>query len=224
MRRRILSALDLEKISITVLLLGAGTLGCHVARTIMGWGVRDITLVDSDKVSFSKPVRQPLFEFEDCVDGGKPKAECAAARMKEIFSGIKLEELIEAHDAVFLLVDSRESQWLPTVICAAKGKSLTERTLDEMCTVTRPGLASIAASTAVELLALHATALPPNSDPAALHGAVVGAAYGRFTGCSEADLKGYETQGFDMILQALNDDKFLQKLTGLDQLHGGGKR
>lgn len=327
MRWRILPALDLEKISTTrCLLLGAGTLGCYVARTLMGWGVRDITLVDSGKVSFSNPVRQPLFEFEDCVNGGKPKAECAAARMKKIFPGInatghtlsipmpghpvpptsvaqakedvkKLEELIEGHDAVFLLMDSRESRWLPTVICAAKGKivlnaalgfdtflvmrhgvrasavrpdakqlgcyycndivapadSLTDRTLDEMCTVTRPGLASIAASTAVELLAsvlqhpdgLHAAAPPPNSDPSALVGAgvlglvphqlrgflaqfrnlhIVGAAYNRCTGCSEAVIKAYETEGFDMILQALNDDKYLQKLTGLDKLYEEGQK
>ncbi|KAJ7778301.1 hypothetical protein B0H16DRAFT_1502982 [Mycena metata] len=327
MRWRILPALNLEKISSTkCLLLGAGTLGCYVARTLMGWGVRDITLVDSGKVSFSNPVRQPLFEFEDCIDGGKPKAECAAARMKKIFPGInaaghtlsipmpghpvpppsvaqakedvrKLEELIDAHDAVFLLMDSRESRWLPTVICAAKGKivlnaalgfdtflvmrhgvrastvrpnttqlgcyycndivapadSLTDRTLDEMCTVTRPGLASIAASTAVELLASvlqhpdgnHAAAPPPNSDPSALVNAgvlglvphqlrgflaqfrnlhIVGAAYDRCTGCSEAVVGAYEAQGFDMILQALNDDKYLQKLTGLDQLYAEGQK
>ncbi|KAG2012312.1 autophagy protein 7, variant 2 [Coprinopsis cinerea AmutBmut pab1-1] len=152
MRWRILPQLDLEKVRDTkCLLLGAGTLGCYVARGLMAWGVRNVTLLDSSRVSFSNPVRQPLFTFEDCLDGGRPKAECAAERLKAIFPGVnargvalsipmpghpvgagsveqvkadvaKLEQLIEEHDAVFLLMDSRESRWLPTVIGASKGK------------------------------------------------------------------------------------------------------
>ncbi|KAF8060911.1 hypothetical protein FPV67DRAFT_312395 [Lyophyllum atratum] len=329
MRWRILPALDLDKISSTkCLLLGAGTLGCYVARTLMGWGVRTITFVDSARVSFSNPVRQPLFEFEDCLDGGKPKAECAAARLKKIYPDInasghsfsipmpghpvpaasvvqtradveKLEALIAEHDAVFLLMDSRESRWLPTVIGAAKGKivlnaalgfdtflvmrhgprsnsvplktsrlgcyycndivapsdSLTDRTLDQMCTVTRPGLAPIAASTAVELLAsllqhpdgLHAAAPPANQDPGShsedsggsvlglvphqLRGFlaqfrnvhIVGAAYDRCTGCSETVLQAYEKEGFEMMLKAFNDLKYLPALTGLDKLYDEGE-
>lgn len=89
MRWRILPSLNLDSIAATkCLLLGAGTLGCYVARTLMAWGIRTITLVDSGRVSFSNPVRQPLFEFQDCLNGGKPKAECAAARLHSIFPGV----------------------------------------------------------------------------------------------------------------------------------------
>ena len=60
------------------LLLGSGTLGCNVARALMGWGVRHITFVDNGRVSYSNPVRQSLFSFEDCLDGGAPKVRVRA--------------------------------------------------------------------------------------------------------------------------------------------------
>nr|XP_057911533.1 ubiquitin-like modifier-activating enzyme ATG7 [Doryrhamphus excisus]XP_057911534.1 ubiquitin-like modifier-activating enzyme ATG7 [Doryrhamphus excisus] len=154
MRWRLVPSLDLDKVvSTKCLLLGAGTLGCNVARTLMGWGVRHITFVDNAKISYSNPVRQPLYEFEDCLGGGKSKAIAAVDRLNKIFPGVKaegynmsipmpghpvnfskatqsqaekdvehLEKLISEHDVVFLLMDTRESRWLPTVIAASKRK------------------------------------------------------------------------------------------------------
>lgn len=150
MKWRLAPDLDLEKIKNTkCLLLGAGTLGGYVSRNLLGWGVRKITFVDYGRVSYSNPVRQPLFEFDDCTDGGKPKAQQAAQMLKRIYPGVdseghslsvpmlghpftdegktkaeydKLKGLIQEHDVIFLLMDTRESRWLPTVMGKAEGK------------------------------------------------------------------------------------------------------
>jgi ubiquitin-like modifier-activating enzyme ATG7 len=36
-------------------------------------------------------------------------------------------------------------------------------------------------------------------------------------------LKAYETQGFDMLLKAFNETKYLEELTGLDKLYDEGE-
>ncbi|KAF2640185.1 autophagy-related protein 7 [Massarina eburnea CBS 473.64] len=220
---RIAPSIDLDVIkNCKCLLLGAGTLGSYVSRTLMGWGVRKITFIDNANVSFSNPVRQPLFNFKDCLQGGAKKAERAAAALEEIYPGVdsaghvmevpmlghpitdeaktkthfeKLKQLIDEHDAIFLLMDTRESRWLPTVMGKSAGKivlnaalgfdtyvvmrhglkvseeegqeelgcyfcndvvapadSLSNATLDQQCTVTRPGVAPLASSLLVELL------------------------------------------------------------------------
>ncbi|NWQ82540.1 ATG7 enzyme, partial [Columbina picui] len=344
---RLVPTLDLEKIvSAKCLLLGAGTLGCSVARTLMAWGVRKITFVDNAKISYSNPVRQPLYEFEDCLSSGKPKALAAADRLQKIFPGVssegynmsipmpghpvnfsevtmaqaqkdvaKLEELIDAHDVVFLLMDTRESRWLPAVIAASKrklvinaalgfdtfvvmrhglkkpkqqesidssfnnasgssdllgsslfsnipgyklgcyfcndvvapGDSTRDRTLDQQCTVSRPGLAMIAGALAVELMVSvlqhpeggYAVASssddrmnePPTSlglVPHQIRGFLsrfdnvlpVSLAFDKCTACSTKVLDQYEREGFNFLAKVFNSShSFLEDLTGLTLLH-----
>lgn len=222
MKWRISPNLNLDKIKNTkCLLIGAGTLGSYVSRNLMGWGVRKITFIDNGTVSFSNPVRQPLFNYEDCLKGGAPKAIRAAEALKQIYPGVdatgynmtvpmlghalldekktqadfeQLRKLVKEHDVIFLLMDTRESRWLPTLMGKAEGKivmnaalgfdsyvamrhgisppgggqsqlgcyfcndvvapldSIKDLTLDQQCTVTRPGIAAIASAQLVELL------------------------------------------------------------------------
>ncbi|KAF4319029.1 hypothetical protein BBO99_00006640 [Phytophthora kernoviae] len=315
MRWRQLPSLDLELLAQTkCLLLGAGTLGCYTARSLLAWGFRNITFVDNSTVSHSNPVRQPLFEFNDV---GKSKGECAANTLKRIFplvnshavnltipmaghalsspqlleeaqKGLEtLEQLIESHDVIFLGTDSRESRWLPTVIAASKRKlllnaalgfdsylvmrhgvhpaneegdvsraslgcyfcndivsprdSLKDRTLDQMCTVTRPGLAPIAAATAVELLVavLHSPqgkyvgvekpsdgSVPMGYIPHQLRGflnafqnmVITGEAFDKCIACSSKVLDAYAANGLELLEKACNSTAYLEELTGLNQL------
>ena len=49
---------------------------------------------------------------------------------------------------------------------------------------------------------------------------IVGAAYDRCTGCSDAVVEAYEKGGLDgTLLPAFNDAEFLTRLTGLDKLY-----
>merc|ERR1719262_344991 len=98
-----------------------------------------MTFVDSGNVAYSNPVRQSLFEYKDCLDGGRLKAEAAAEALSRIFPDVEavglklaipmpghavgsLERLIQEHSAVFLLTDTRESRWLPAMLCAKYDK------------------------------------------------------------------------------------------------------
>ncbi|CAH1793054.1 unnamed protein product [Owenia fusiformis] len=338
MRWRLLPDLDLDKVAKTkCLLLGSGTLGCNIARGLMGWGVRNITLVDYGKISYSNPVRQSLFEFGDSLQGGKPKAETAAEAMKRIFPGVNaqgvslsipmpghsvakndmeavrkdvetLDALIDQHDVVFLLMDTRESRWLPTLLGACKrkivinaalgfdtflvlrhglkpppnemeseseasaipmtsnipgsqlgcyfcndvvapGNSTKDRTLDQQCTVSRPGMSMLTSALAVELLISilqhpdggnapsdtsakdeHLTqdhASPLGIIPHQIRGflsrfhTVLAAcrAFSQCTACSPKVMEMYEKEGFNFLLNAFNETGYLEEITGLKELH-----
>lgn len=292
MKWRIAPELDLDCIrNNKVLILGSGTLGCYTARSLMAWGCRNITLVDNGRVSYSNPVRQPLFEFSDV---GKEKAVAAAASLKRVFplinaKGVQLDipmighpvkdennerkqfdalvDLIKSHDTMFLLLDSRETRWLPTllgkfydkiVMNAALGfdsylimkhgniddnfgcyfcndvvvptDSLTGRTLDQMCTVTRPGVAMLAASQAVELFVSNLQSRGQENVlgecPHQIRGFVnnfttlklQSPAYDNCSACSRHILNEYNKRGWDFVKQALNDNNYIEELSGLRRI------
>jgi len=160
MKWRMIPNLDIDRLqNIKVLLLGAGTLGCNVARTLLGWGIRKFTIVDNGKVSYSNPVRQSLFTLDDCQGGegggGRLKAIAAAEALSSIAADVEaegivlsipmpghaekretieatveqLDRLVQDCDVVYLLTDTRESRWLPTVMAAAHDKMLINAAL-----------------------------------------------------------------------------------------------
>lgn len=307
MKWRIAPKLNLDIIKDQrVLLLGAGTLGSYVSRALLGWGVNEITFVDNGRISYSNPVRQPLFNFKDCfsADGqGDIKATRAAEALKEIYPGVnakgiemevpmighpvsdevklktnfdQLNELFDSHDVVFLLMDSRESRWLPTVLGLAKNKlvinaalgfdsylvirhgniskdcgqerlgcyycndvvapddSLSDRTLDQMCTVTRPGAALMASSLAVELM-VSVLQHPLSKYASASDTGILGETphhirgflnnfqqhklstpnYKHCSACSNAVIQHFTTHGWSFIRDCLNDSKYLEGICGL---------
>ena len=318
---RLLPNLDIEKMSSTkVLLLGSGTLGCHVSRNLMAWGVKHMTFVDNGFVSYSNPTRQTLYTFDD---HNQSKAITAANALKKIYpvlkdtvngynmmipmpnhytesdeSGIakmleqveKLSTLVKEHDIVFLLTDNRESRWLPTVLALAHNKllinvaigyndyvvmrhpttpldkvdttgshlgcyfctdivapvnSLQNRTLDQQCTVTRPGVGALSSSLAVELLIniinansklesqLDSTAVTTEEESHE-HGAmgciphqirgnidtfqtaqITTEAYDMCVACSSKVISEFKTNQKEFLIKSMCDKEYLEKMTGL---------
>ncbi|VDP96177.1 unnamed protein product [Trichobilharzia regenti] len=365
MKWRLMPDLKLSRFRETkCLLIGAGTLGCNVARQLLAWGVRHITLVDNGTVSFSNPVRQSLYVFADSVDASRNKAITAAQALKAIFPGVeargydicipmpghpvssylssddseltpseksasicrKLDDLVGAHDVLFLLTDTRESRWLPTVLANVHGKlvinaalgfdtylvmrhgvrsppmspcsgdmkdlnshiassntndadirnkcsvsetkaipgsllgcyfcndvvgpmnSTRNRSLDQQCTVTRPGVSMVAAALAVELMVsvlqhplmynAPADTLSQSYDtdtdrtslgliPHQIRGFLshytqvlpATLAFSKCSACSQPVLDAYMTNKYDFLQNVFNDASYLERVCGLRELH-----
>ena len=76
----------------SVLVVGAGGLGCPVLQYLAGAGVGRLTIVDHDSVEETNLHRQPLYAMADI---GKSKAEVAAAALRRFNPGITAEAVVQ---------------------------------------------------------------------------------------------------------------------------------
>merc|ERR1712226_134724 len=130
----------------------------------------------------------------------------------------------------------------------APGDSTQDRTLDQQCTVSRPGVSMMASAVAVELLVTilqhplgilapaetsanenHLTAefeTPIGIIPhqircflSRFHTVLPGTcAFDKCTGCSPLVIEAYEKEGFKFLLNVFNIPKYLEDMTGLTEL------
>ncbi|MFC3229529.1 ThiF family adenylyltransferase [Marinibaculum pumilum] len=112
----------------SVLLVGAGGLGCPAALYLAAAGVGAITIVDDDRVEISNLNRQVLFTP---ADAGRPKAECAVERLAAFAPGCRLRpvarrldldlaaELVAGHDLVVDGTDSFAATYALSDACEA---------------------------------------------------------------------------------------------------------
>ncbi|HET9396571.1 MAG TPA: HesA/MoeB/ThiF family protein, partial [Nitrospiraceae bacterium] len=76
----------------SILVVGAGGLGCAVLPYLVAAGVGHIIIVDHDRVDESNLHRQPLYRTSDC---GRLKAEVARLALTEINPEVRIEAMCE---------------------------------------------------------------------------------------------------------------------------------
>ncbi|HEX8755480.1 MAG TPA: HesA/MoeB/ThiF family protein [Steroidobacteraceae bacterium] len=109
----------------TVLIAGAGGLGCPVLQYLCAAGVGRLLIVDHDRVEESNLHRQPLFRMSDL---GQPKARAAAAAMRQLTPQVAVEAAVER------LTPANAAAWVSraqVIIDAADSLALTYILSDE---------------------------------------------------------------------------------------------
>jgi molybdopterin/thiamine biosynthesis adenylyltransferase/rhodanese-related sulfurtransferase len=117
----------------SVLVVGAGGLGCPVLQYLAGAGVGRITIVDQDTVDESNLHRQPLYAMGDV---GAAKAEAAQQSLLRFNPDVAITAIVErltpqnvaslvgAADVVVDAADSFAATYILSDACRAVGKPL----------------------------------------------------------------------------------------------------
>ena len=92
-RQQLIDGWDQEIVSKgCVMIVGVGALGCEIAKDFALMGIGKIVLVDLDTIETSNLSRQMLFKPGD---EGRPKAEVAAERLKDMNPFLKIDFYFE---------------------------------------------------------------------------------------------------------------------------------
>ena len=116
----------------TVLVAGAGGLGCAVLQYLCAAGSGSLLIVDHDRIDESNLHRQPLYRMSDL---GEPKARAAAAAMRLLNPHVHVE------DAVERLTPANAAAWVSRadiIVDAADSLALTYILSDECCRQGKP--------------------------------------------------------------------------------------
>ncbi len=117
----------------SVLIIGAGGLGCGAALGLAAAGVRHITVLDDDVVDESNLHRQVLHRFAAV---GHPKVQSMAASLKQRFTDVRVNAvaarltthnalpLFTAHDVLLDGSDNLETKFLANDAAVLAGKPL----------------------------------------------------------------------------------------------------
>lgn len=116
----------------SVVIVGCGALGSHIANTLARAGVGRIKIVDRDYIELNNLQRQILFDEED-IERGLPKAIAAAEKLRKVNSQVEIEplvadvhhrnveEIIKDKDLVLDGTDNFETRYLINDACVKHG-------------------------------------------------------------------------------------------------------
>jgi molybdopterin/thiamine biosynthesis adenylyltransferase len=152
--------------NLRVIVVGAGAIGNEVIKNLALLGVGDIHVFDLDVIEASNLTRSVLFREDDI---GRQKAECAAARARELDPGLTVVahhgdfwkalsfSLLRSSAAVFGCVDNFEARIRLSRLCAIADVPMVNTGIDS-----RYGVVELFPFGTSDTIACYECGLPPS--------------------------------------------------------------